>query len=35
MIARIWRGATRAEDAEGYVGYLEGTGLKEYRETAG
>jgi heme-degrading monooxygenase HmoA len=35
MIARIWRGATRAEDAEGYVGYLEGTGLREYRETPG
>jgi hypothetical protein len=35
MIARIWRGATRAEDAEEYVAYLEGTGLKEYRETPG
>jgi heme-degrading monooxygenase HmoA len=28
-------GTTRAEDAEGYVGYLEGTGLREYRETPG
>ena len=35
MIARIWRGATRAEDAEAYVSYLEETGLKEYRETPG
>jgi hypothetical protein len=25
MIARIWRGATRAEDAEAYVAYLEET----------
>jgi heme-degrading monooxygenase HmoA len=35
VIARIWRGATRAEDAERYVEYLQGTGLREYRETAG
>lgn len=35
MIARIWRGATRAVDAEAYVAYLRGTGLKEYRATAG
>ena len=35
MIARIWRGATRADDAGAYVDYLKGTGLKEYRETAG
>ncbi len=35
MIARLWRGATRAADAEAYVRYLEGTGLKDYRETPG
>jgi len=35
MIARIWQGATRGADAEAYVEYLRGTGLKEYRETAG
>ena len=35
MIARIWRGATRAQDAEGYVAYLEETGLREYRATLG
>lgn len=35
MIARIWRGWTRAEDADSYVAYIEATGLKEYRETPG
>jgi heme-degrading monooxygenase HmoA len=35
MIARIWRGATRDEDAEAYVEYLRHTGLKGYRETPG
>jgi heme-degrading monooxygenase HmoA len=35
MIARMWRGATRSEDAEAYVEYLRATGLKEYRETQG
>lgn len=35
MIARVWRGATRAEDAAEYVEYLERTGLKEYRATPG
>ena len=35
MIARLWRGATRAEDADAYVEYLRGTGLKEYRSTPG
>jgi hypothetical protein len=35
MIARIWRGATSAEEAETYVAYLEETGLREYRETPG
>jgi hypothetical protein len=35
MIARIWRGSTRAADADDYVGYLRETGLREYRATAG
>jgi heme-degrading monooxygenase HmoA len=35
MIARIWRGATAASDADAYVDYLGDTGLKEYRETPG
>lgn len=35
MIARIWRGATKLADAEAYVEYLERTGLREYRATAG
>ena len=35
MIGRIWRGATRPEDAPAYVRYLRETGLKEYRETPG
>jgi heme-degrading monooxygenase HmoA len=35
MIARTWRGAVRAEDADAYLEYLEETGLREYRETRG
>jgi heme-degrading monooxygenase HmoA len=35
MIARTWRGATRAEDAEAYLDYLEQTGFSEYRKTPG
>jgi len=35
MLARIWRGATRADDALAYVDYLRRTGLHEYRATAG
>jgi len=35
MMARTWRGATRAEDAEAYVEYLEKTGFSEYRATPG
>lgn len=35
MIARSWRGFTRAADAEGYLEYLHATGLREYRGTAG
>jgi heme-degrading monooxygenase HmoA len=35
MIARTWRGATKAEDAERYLEYLNRTGLAEYRNTPG
>ena len=35
MIARIWRGAVRREDADAYAEYMRGTGLREYRETPG
>jgi heme-degrading monooxygenase HmoA len=35
MIARTWRGATRAEDAESYLEYLHQTGLAEYRKIEG
>ncbi|HEU5303839.1 MAG TPA: hypothetical protein VFU40_04265 [Gemmatimonadales bacterium] len=35
MIARTWRGATKAEDAEAYAEYLERTGFAEYRKTPG
>jgi heme-degrading monooxygenase HmoA len=35
MIARTWRGATRAEDAEAYLDYLHQTGLAEYRKIEG
>jgi heme-degrading monooxygenase HmoA len=35
VIARTWRGAVRAQDADAYLEYLEATGLKEYRETPG
>ena len=35
MIARTWRGATKAEDADAYLEYLEETGFSEYRATPG
>lgn len=35
MIARTWRGATKAEDAERYLEYLHQTGLVEYRKIEG
>ena len=34
-VARIWRGATRAEDRDRYVEYLEGTGIADYLATPG
>ena len=35
MIARVWRGATRAADAEAYLEYLDRTGHAEYRRVPG
>jgi heme-degrading monooxygenase HmoA len=35
MIARTWRGAVRAEDAEAYLQYLHATGFAGFRETPG
>lgn len=35
MIARIWRGAVRAEDADAYADYLRATGIREYSQTPG
>ena len=35
MIARIWKGAVRAGDADAYLEYLESTGFAEYRGTPG
>jgi heme-degrading monooxygenase HmoA len=35
VIARTWRGATRAEDAETYAEYIRQTGLAEYAATPG
>jgi heme-degrading monooxygenase HmoA len=35
MIARTWRGATWAEDAEAYAAYINETGIAEYAATPG
>jgi heme-degrading monooxygenase HmoA len=35
MIARIWRGRTREADQDTYYGYLQKTGLADYRATKG
>jgi heme-degrading monooxygenase HmoA len=35
MIARIWRGVVRTEDAERYVAYVDETGITHYRATPG
>ena len=35
MIARTWRGATRAADAADYVAYIGATGLRDYAATEG
>ncbi len=35
MIARIWHGVTDRSKANEYLGYLEESGIKEYRRTEG
>jgi heme-degrading monooxygenase HmoA len=35
MIARIWRGVVRRDDADAYADYIASTGMAEYRSTAG
>jgi heme-degrading monooxygenase HmoA len=35
MIARIWRGAVRAEDAAAYATYVQRTGIEGYQSTPG
>jgi heme-degrading monooxygenase HmoA len=35
MIARVWRGAVRREDAEAYGAYINETGIAEYAGTPG
>lgn len=35
MIARMWRGMVRREDADAYADYIGGTGMAEYRSTPG
>jgi heme-degrading monooxygenase HmoA len=35
MIARIWRGVVRREDAAAYADYIVSTGMVEYRSTPG
>jgi heme-degrading monooxygenase HmoA len=35
MIARIWRGAVRLADADGYAHYIRQTGFAEYANTPG
>jgi heme-degrading monooxygenase HmoA len=34
-LARLWRGATKTEDADAYLAYLHETGIPEYRSTPG
>ena len=35
MVARTWRGSTRAEDADRYLDYLHRTGLAAFQATPG
>ncbi len=35
MIARLWRGSTRSEDADAYQRVLQATGVRDYRATPG
>jgi heme-degrading monooxygenase HmoA len=35
VIARIWRGVVRTEDAQEYIEYVHQTGIEHYRSTPG
>jgi heme-degrading monooxygenase HmoA len=35
MIARLWRGTVRAEDADEYAAYVQRTGIEGYLQTPG
>ncbi|HKX15669.1 MAG TPA: hypothetical protein VJN19_10780 [Propionibacteriaceae bacterium] len=35
MIARIWRGVVRRDDADAYAEYIASTGMAEYRSAPG
>ena len=35
MIARIWRGAVRVDDAAAYARYIQETGIEGYKSTPG
>jgi heme-degrading monooxygenase HmoA len=35
MIARHWHGVTRSDAADAYARYLDNTGIRDYRATAG
>lgn len=35
MVARVWRGAVRAADADEYADYIRATGFNAYAETRG
>jgi heme-degrading monooxygenase HmoA len=35
MIARIWRGVVRAQDADEYAAYVQDTGIEGYKQTPG
>ena len=35
LIARVWRGAVRADDAAAYASYIQQTGIEGYQQTPG
>jgi hypothetical protein len=35
VIARIWRGVVRAQDAASYANYIQETGIADYKKTPG
>ncbi len=35
MIARVWRGVVRSEDADEYAAYVQQTGIESYQQTPG